>query len=50
MRNLTGNVSYQCVLTARNSAGSSPEATTPPVIPTPGKKNSLTPILMLLLD
>jgi hypothetical protein len=50
VRNLSGNVPYQCVLTATNSAGSSPASAAQPVTPTPGPKNSLTPILMLLLD
>jgi hypothetical protein len=50
VRNLVGNVPYQCTLTASNEAGSSEASDPSSVTPTPGKKNSLTPILMLLLD
>jgi hypothetical protein len=50
VRNLAGNVLYQCTLTASNSAGlTSTASAATPVTPAPAK-NSLTPILMLLLD
>jgi hypothetical protein len=51
IRNLTGGVVYQCSLTATNGAGlSSTASASLPVTPMAGKKTSLTPILMLLLD
>jgi hypothetical protein len=51
VKNLTGGVLYQCSLTATSSHGlTSSASATLPVTPAPGKKNSLTPILMLLLD
>jgi uncharacterized protein RhaS with RHS repeats len=51
VRNLTGNVAYQCSLTATNGGGlTSSASATLPVTPAPGKKSNLTPILMLLLD
>ena len=51
VRNLTGGVIYQCSLTATNGGGlSSAASVAMPVTPAPGKKISLTPILMLLLD
>ena len=51
VRNLIGNVAYQCTLTAINGVGLTSVASAAiSVTPTPAKKNSLTPILMLLLD
>ncbi len=51
VRNLTGGVIYQCALTATNEGGGASAASAPlPVTPMPGKKSSLAPILMLLLD
>jgi hypothetical protein len=49
VRNLAGNLPYQCAITASNEAGSSPASAPTPVTPMPGKSN-LTPILLLLLD
>ena len=46
--NLTGGVTYQCTLTATNSGGSSSAASG--AVSVTAKKNSITPILMLLLD
>ncbi len=49
VRGLTGGVVYQCTLTATNGAGLTSDAT-PSVAVTPrARKNSITPILMLLL-
>jgi hypothetical protein len=51
VKNLTGGVLYQCSLTATSGNGlTSSASATLPVTPAPGKKSSLTPILMLLLD
>jgi hypothetical protein len=48
---LTGNVLYNCWLTATNEGGLvSTSSAALSVTPTPGKKNSMTPMLMLLLD
>jgi hypothetical protein len=46
--NLTGGVIYQCTLTATNGGGLSSAASA--AMPVTAKKNSITPILMLLLD
>jgi hypothetical protein len=50
VRNLTGNVQYQCTLSATNEAGTGGASAPTAVTPQPAKKNSLTPILLLLLD
>ena len=51
VRNLTGNVQYQCKLTATNGGGyTSVASAAVSVTPTPAKKGNLTPILLLLLD
>ncbi len=51
VRGLVGGTLYRCSASATNSAGLSGEASVSlPVTPAPGKKQSLTPILMLLLD
>ena len=50
VRNLTGGVAYQCSLTATNSGGLSSIASATVAVTATAKKNSLTPILMLLLD
>jgi putative transposase len=49
VRNLMGGVAYQCMVTATNGGGlSSAASVSLPV--TPGRKVSLSPILLLLLD
>ena len=50
VRNLTGGVVYQCSLTATNGGGFSSVASAAMPVTATAKKNSLTPILMLLLD
>lgn len=51
VKNLTGGVAYQCALTATNSGElTSIDSIKQPVTPAPGKKISLEPIFMLLLD
>jgi hypothetical protein len=50
VRNLSGGALYQCTLTATDGSGLTSVASAPqPVTPAAGK-NSLTPILLLLLD
>jgi hypothetical protein len=51
VKNLSGNVAYQCSLTATNGSGLTSSASDPlPVTPMPAKKSGLTPILMLLFE
>ena len=51
VRNMIGGVAYQCAVTATNAGGlTSGASISLPVTPTSGRKVSLTPILMLLLD
>jgi hypothetical protein len=51
VKNLRGGVSYQCSLTASNSAGLTGSASaSTPVTPAAGQKSILTPIMLLLLE
>jgi len=51
VRNLAGNVAYQCTVTATNGGGFAGAASAPvTVTPAPAKKGALGGILMLLLD
>jgi YD repeat-containing protein len=51
VENLTGGVAYQCTVSATNGGGfTSGASVSLTVTPTSGKKSSLTPMLMLLLN